>query len=129
MKFDLPIKVYLDGDMWCALLGKDLQEGLAGFGKTPKRALKVLCETLTENFLNLPTSLISEIDFSKGEKVKPVLYLSGSEKGTSGIMRQTDKALRNAGMKDKADKFILEARKSISYDKLLHLCEEYVTIK
>jgi hypothetical protein len=28
-----------DGDMWCALLGDDLQIGLAGFGKTPEEAM------------------------------------------------------------------------------------------
>lgn len=66
MIFNLPIKVYLDGNEWCALLGKDLQEGLAGFGKTPAAALCALCGELDENFLNIPTELISEIDFIKG---------------------------------------------------------------
>lgn len=28
-----------DGDMWCALLGENLQEGVAGFGKTPAEAM------------------------------------------------------------------------------------------
>jgi hypothetical protein len=28
-----------DGDMWCALLGDNLQEGVAGFGKTPAEAM------------------------------------------------------------------------------------------
>jgi hypothetical protein len=28
-----------DGDMWCALLGDNLQEGVSGFGSTPARAL------------------------------------------------------------------------------------------
>jgi hypothetical protein len=27
-----------DGDMWCALLGDDLQIGISGFGKTPQEA-------------------------------------------------------------------------------------------
>jgi hypothetical protein len=27
-----------DGDMWCMLYGKDLQEGIAGYGKTPEAA-------------------------------------------------------------------------------------------
>lgn len=30
----------LDGDMWCALMGEDLQVGLAGFGQTPELAMK-----------------------------------------------------------------------------------------
>lgn len=28
-----------DGNMWCALHGPDLQEGIAGFGPTPAKAL------------------------------------------------------------------------------------------
>ena len=28
-----------DGDMWCALYGENLQEGVAGFGKTPQEAM------------------------------------------------------------------------------------------
>ena len=31
-------KLSLDGDMWCALLGDNLQEGCAGFGKSPELA-------------------------------------------------------------------------------------------
>lgn len=30
--------VYPDGNMWCALYGKDLMEGVAGFGETPEKA-------------------------------------------------------------------------------------------
>ncbi len=28
-----------DGNMWCALLGANLQEGVAGFGTTPAKAM------------------------------------------------------------------------------------------
>jgi hypothetical protein len=28
----------IDGDMWCALYGDNLQDGIAGFGKTPELA-------------------------------------------------------------------------------------------
>lgn len=28
-----------DGDHWCCLYGKDLQEGIAGFGKSPHLAV------------------------------------------------------------------------------------------
>jgi hypothetical protein len=31
-------RVFLDGDKWCALYGKDLQEGVVGFGDTPEKA-------------------------------------------------------------------------------------------
>jgi hypothetical protein len=30
---------HLDGNQWCALLGKNLQEGIAGFGDTPDNAM------------------------------------------------------------------------------------------
>lgn len=36
------IIVSLDGDQWCALLGENLQVGLAGFGDTPGDALRAL---------------------------------------------------------------------------------------
>ena len=32
-------KLYPDGDQWCALLGDDIQSGVAGFGKTPAEAM------------------------------------------------------------------------------------------
>ena len=32
-------KLTIDGDMWCALYGEDLQEGVAGFGKSPADAM------------------------------------------------------------------------------------------
>lgn len=40
------VQIYPDGDMWCALLGKNLQEGTAGFGKTRSDALRKLAENL-----------------------------------------------------------------------------------
>lgn len=30
--------IFPDGNMWCALYGDDLQNGVAGFGKTPYEA-------------------------------------------------------------------------------------------
>jgi len=30
--------IYPDGTMWCALLGENLMEGVAGFGDTPEAA-------------------------------------------------------------------------------------------
>ena len=29
----------VDGDMWCALYGEDLQTGVCGFGETPDKAM------------------------------------------------------------------------------------------
>jgi len=31
-------KLNIDGNMWCALYGDDLQNGVAGFGKSPEEA-------------------------------------------------------------------------------------------
>jgi hypothetical protein len=33
-------KIYLDGNKWCALLGANLQDGVAGFGDSPEEAMK-----------------------------------------------------------------------------------------
>lgn len=33
-----------DGGMWCALLGENLQEGVAGFGETPEKAMAAFDE-------------------------------------------------------------------------------------
>lgn len=32
-------RVYIDGNMWCALYGDDLQNGVAGFGLSPADAM------------------------------------------------------------------------------------------
>lgn len=34
------VSLTLDGDKWCALYGSNLQEGVAGFGKTPLEAIE-----------------------------------------------------------------------------------------
>jgi hypothetical protein len=31
-------KLSIDGNMWCALFGENLQDGVAGFGKSPELA-------------------------------------------------------------------------------------------
>lgn len=52
MELEFYCKIRLDGDQFCALIGDDLQEGISGFGATPKEALEALLEQLDEN-LNL----------------------------------------------------------------------------
>jgi hypothetical protein len=32
-------KVFMDGNLWCALYGENLQEGVAGFGDSPAAAM------------------------------------------------------------------------------------------
>lgn len=33
-------KISTDGDQWCALYGDNLQDGVAGFGKSPREAME-----------------------------------------------------------------------------------------
>lgn len=33
-------KIYIDGNMWCALYGDNLQDGVAGFGASPAHAME-----------------------------------------------------------------------------------------
>jgi len=32
-------KLFIDGNQWCALYGENLQEGVAGFGDSPAKAM------------------------------------------------------------------------------------------
>ncbi len=32
-------KIYKDGNEWCVLYGENIQEGVAGFGDTPRKAI------------------------------------------------------------------------------------------
>jgi hypothetical protein len=32
-------RIFIDGNMWCALYGDNLQDGVAGFGKSPDEAM------------------------------------------------------------------------------------------
>ena len=32
-------KLFIDGNQWCALYGKNLQDGVAGFGDSPAKAI------------------------------------------------------------------------------------------
>jgi len=44
-KDTLIVEISLDGDLWCALVGANIQEGVAGFGNTPLDALRdLLCQ-------------------------------------------------------------------------------------
>lgn len=40
------IKLYKDGDAWCALIGDDIQSGDTGFGSSPSDALRGLAREL-----------------------------------------------------------------------------------
>jgi len=50
------IKLYRDGDQWCALVGDNIQSGLVGFGDSPIAAL---------------SRLLLELHFNSNLLVKP----------------------------------------------------------
>ena len=47
---------YKDGNMWCYLLGENLQEGVAGFGKTPYQAMQDFNKNFYAEQAQQPTS-------------------------------------------------------------------------
>jgi len=49
----LIIQLSLDGDQWCALVGADIIEGVAGFADTPLGAIRQLCDELEFTPYNL----------------------------------------------------------------------------
>ncbi len=32
-------RIFIDGDMWCVLYGENVQDGIAGFGESPRDAV------------------------------------------------------------------------------------------
>lgn len=58
MKDCLIVEISLDGNMWCALVGSNPQEGLAGFGQSPVEAIRALCDELEQHTWGLPDVLI-----------------------------------------------------------------------
>lgn len=38
--YKLKPRLSIDGNMWCALFGEDLHDGVAGFGKSPELAFQ-----------------------------------------------------------------------------------------
>ena len=53
MEDTLVISISLDGDKWCALIGGNPQEGLAGFGDSPVEALRELMSEIEMSHWNL----------------------------------------------------------------------------
>lgn len=42
-------RLFLDGTMWCALYGDNLQQGIAGFGETPEMAVRAFNDAWKES--------------------------------------------------------------------------------
>ena len=47
------IEIFKDGDMWCALIGKDLESGIGGFGITPVDAIRNLCDSIEKELYKI----------------------------------------------------------------------------
>ena len=44
------LRPFKDGDQWCYLLGKNIQEGVCGFGKTPYEAAQNFHKVFTGEY-------------------------------------------------------------------------------
>ena len=47
------ISIFKDGNMWCALIGKDLESGIGGFGITPVDAIRDLCDSIEKELYKI----------------------------------------------------------------------------
>ena len=60
--FMLKPKLSIDGNKWCALLGDNLQDGVAGFGDSPDEAYAAFDKAWTEK---LPSKFIDKDQIMK----------------------------------------------------------------
>lgn len=58
----------------------------------------------------------------------PKVKLTGTDGNAFAIIGKVSKALKKAGLKDKADEFVKRAFSAGSYDEVLQLCCEYVEV-
>jgi hypothetical protein len=59
---------------------------------------------------------------------KPFVQLSGEDGNVFGIIGRCSKALKRAGLEDKAKEFTTKAFASESYDEVLRLAMEYCEV-
>jgi hypothetical protein len=60
---------------------------------------------------------------------KPVVKLIGEDGNVFAIIGRVSGGLKRAGMVKEAAEFVKRAMSSASYDEVLCLCDEYVTIR
>jgi|WetSurMetagenome_2_1015567.scaffolds.fasta_scaffold99553_1 hypothetical protein len=48
MDEEIIIRLFPDGDAWCALIGENIEEGICGFGSIPPEALEALAAQMKE---------------------------------------------------------------------------------
>ena len=70
----LNIKVFQDGDQWCALQGENLQEGIGGFGDTIANALHQLAFKL--EYQKLEKEPVAKVSLDEELLAKVTRYLS-----------------------------------------------------
>lgn len=63
------------------------------------------------------------------ESTKPSVQLTGEDGNVFSIIGRVSKALKRAGLKDKAAEFTSKAFKAGSYDEVLQLCFDYVDVQ
>jgi hypothetical protein len=63
------------------------------------------------------------------ESKKPVCKLIGRDGNVFAIIGNVQRALRKAGLNSRADEFGKRAMSSGSYDEVLMLCHEYVSVR
>ena len=68
-------RVFTDGNAWCALLGEDLQQGVAGFGKSPDKA----CEDFDVAWFTCADTTCEGVRCPKCQKAKQVETVLGSD--------------------------------------------------
>ncbi len=56
-------RIYIDGDQWCALYGENVQDGIAGFGKSPYEAM-----------MDFDRSYFGKLDENYPPAKKPIRY-------------------------------------------------------
>ncbi len=65
---------------------------------------------------------------SAPEPIKPPCRMAGEDGNVFAIISRVRRALRNAGLHEKAEEFVARATSSGSYDEVLALCFEFVEI-
>lgn len=58
-------RLFRDGDAWCALLGEDLQSGVAGFGSSPAEAMTDFDKAWNEKLTTYEDTLEAECAMDK----------------------------------------------------------------
>jgi len=56
--YTITLRVYENGNMWWALIGDNIQEGIAGFGEKPSEAIRDLADHIQDYGLNVGKEIL-----------------------------------------------------------------------